>query len=360
MTEASSRPTRAPRPARRPSAPTARRRRLAVIGGGLALLVAVVVVLLLRGGGSDDARSVVARGFSSGDELKTAQVNIKLGLTGSAAAGNEPVLLELVGPYQAGNAETAKFRFAVGVNDSGGEPVATLTGIGGRNYVSIGEQQYVLADDALDDLASDDAKDDEPLSLDKLGIDPESWLEDPEIVGEEQWDGNAVTHVRSKIDVERMTDDLQKFVNRGGASDNKEVQAAASQLGSIGDDVSSATMDVWVGEGEGALRRLQVDVELKQGRLALDFGLTKVNEPVRISTPKNARPFDELLSIFSAATGDPGATGTSTEPSAPTPDAPPATTTSEAAPSDGGSYTDCVAAAGSDVTELQACADLQD
>lgn len=329
-----------------------------MLGGGLALLVvAVVVVLLTRGSGSDDARDVVARGFSSGDGLKTAQVNIKLGLTGSAAAGNEPVLLELVGPYQAGDAETAKFRFAVGVNGTGDEPVATLTGVGGRNYVSLGKQHYVLAADALDDLKSEDSSD-EPLSLDALGIDPESWLEDPKVVGEEQWDGNEVTHVRSQVDVKRMTDDLQKVVNRGDASDSEQVKAAADQLGSIGDDVSSATMDVWVGEGEGALRRLQVDVELEQGRMALDFGLTKIDEPVRISAPKNARPFDELLSVFSAVAGEQGATGTSTEPSAPTPNAPSDTTTSEAAPS--GDYADCVSAAGSDVGKLQACADLQD
>ncbi|MFA4928779.1 MAG: hypothetical protein WC558_09700 [Patulibacter sp.] len=361
MTEASSRPTRSPRPARRPSAATARRRRLAAIGGGLALLlVAVVVVLLVRGGGADDARSVVARGFASGDELKTAQVNIKLGLTGSAAAGDEPVLLELAGPYAAGDAETAKFRFAVNVNGTGAEPVATLTGIGGRNYVSVGKQHYVLSQDALDGLKSEDSKDDEPLSLDALGIDPESWLQDPELIGDEQWDGKPVTHVRSKVDVKRMTDDLKKVVGRAESSDDvsDEAKAAANTLGSIEQDVSAATMDVWVGEGEGALRRLQVDIRLKQGRLALDFGLTKINAPVRISAPKNARPFDELLSVFAAAAGERGATGTTTEPSAPS--APSGTTTSEAAPSgDAGAYAECVQAAGSDVTKLQACADLQ-
>jgi hypothetical protein len=357
MTEASSRPARGPRAARRPSATTTRRRRLAALGGGLALVVvAVVVVLLLRGGGSDDARSVVARGFASGDGLKTAQVNIKLGLTGSAAAGNEPVMLELVGPYQAGDAETAKFRFAVGVNGADGEPVATLTGIDGRNYVSLGKQHFVLAADALDDLKSE-GSDDEPLSLDALGIDPESWLEDPEVIGEEQWDGREVTHVRSQVNVKRMTDDLKKVVGRGGSSSNDEIKAAADQLGSIGDDVQSATMDVWVGEGQGALRRLQVDVELKQGRMALDFGLTKIDQPVRISAPKNARPFDELLSVFSAAVGDPGKSPTRTDSSPTTPQDPPAST-SGASPSR--DYAECVSAAGSDVGELQACAELQD
>ncbi len=316
------------------------------------------MVLLLRGGGggSNDAANVAARGFAAdGGSLKTAQVNLKLGLSGSAAAGGEPVMLEFVGPYSAGDAKTARFRFALGINGTGEEPVATLTGVDGRNYVSVGDQHYVLAADALDDLKDDERKD-EGLSLESLGIDPESWLEDPQIVGEEQWDGQPVTHVRSQVDVKRMTDDLQKVVGRAGASDNEEAKAAASTLGSIGDDVSSATMDVWVGEGKGALRRLQVDVQLEEGRLALDFGLTKVNERVRISAPKNAQPFDELLTVLAAVAGQsPGATGTST---APTP--PADTTTSEAAPSDGGDYTACVEAAGSDVSKLQACADLQD
>lgn len=333
-----------------------------MIGGGLALLiVAVVVVLLLRGGGADDARAVVARGLASDGDLKTAQVNLKLGLSGSAAAGNEPVLLEFVGPYKAGDAKTARFRFDIKVNGTGDEPIATLTGVGGRNYVSVGKQHYVLDAAALDDLKDENSKGGEGLSLDALGIDPESWLADPNVVGDERWDGENVTHVRSKVDVTRMTDDLKKVVNRAEGSDkvSDEAKAAANTLGSIEEDISSATMDVWVAEGEGAMRRIQVDVQLKDGRLAFDLALSKIDEPVKITAPKNARPFDELLSVFAAVAGERGATGTSTEPAAPTTTTPGATT--EAAPSGSSSaYTDCVQAAGDDVGKLQACADVQD
>jgi hypothetical protein len=360
MSEASSRPPRSPRPARRPSTATVQRRRLAAIAGGALLVVlAVVLVLVLRGGGSDDAREVVARGLSSDGDLKTAQVHLKVGLSGSAAAGDEPVLLEFIGPYEAGDAENARFRFDVKVNGTGDEPVATLTGVKGRNYVTVGKQAYVLDAAALDDLKDEDSKDDDGLSLDSLGIDPESWLADPAVVGEEQWDGEDVTHVRSKVDVKRMTDDLKKVVTRAEGSEQvgDEAKAAAGTLDSIQKDISSATMDVWVAEGEGALRRLQVDVQLKDGRVALDLALSDVDEPVKITAPKNARPFDELLTVMAAIAGQRGATGTSTTPSAPST----GTTTSESAPSDGsGAYADCVAAAGEDVSKLQACADLQD
>lgn len=317
------------------------------------------MVLLTRGGGSDDARDVVSRAFASdGGALKTAQVDIRLGLTGSAAADGEPALIELSGPYQAGDAKSAGFRFGIAVNGSGEQPLATLTGVGGRSYVSVGDQHWVLAADALDDLKADDRKD-EGLTLASLGIDPESWLRDPEVVGEEQWDGQPATHVRAQVDVPRMLDDLKKVTGRAGRSDSDEAKAAAEALDGIGDDVSAATMDVWVGDGDGALRRLQVDVQLEDGRLALDVGLTKVNEPVRISAPKNARPFDELLSVLSAVTqqgGQAGDGGTTTSP------APPAgTTTSESAPSGGGDpYAACVERAAGDVAKLQACADLQD
>lgn len=316
-------------------------------------------MLLLRGGGSDDARAVVARGLAADGDLKTAQVNLKLGLSGSAAAGNEPVLLEFVGPYAAGDAKTARFRFAIKVNGTGDEPVATLTGVDGRTYVTVGKQPYVLDAAALDDLKDEDSKAGEGLSLDALGVDPESWLADPDIVGDERWDGEQVTHVRSKVDVQRMTADLKKVVGRAEGSDkvSDEAKAAASTLGSIERDISSATMDVWVAEGKGAMRRIQVDVQLKDGRLALDLALSKIDEPVKIAAPKNARPFDELLSVFAAVTGERGAMGTTTEPTAPTDPTPEATGT---APSTSGAYAACVQAAGDDVGKLQACADVQD
>lgn len=317
------------------------------------MVVAVAVVLLVRGGGSDDARTVVARGLASDGDLKTAQVNLKLGLTGSAAAGNEPMLLEFAGPYVAGDAKTARFRFDIDVNDSGDTPIATLTSVGGRNYISVGKQAYVLDAAALDDLKDEDSKKDGGLSLDALGIDPESWLADPEIVGEEQWDGAKVTHVRSKVDVGRMTDDLKKVVNRAEDSDqvSTEAKTAAGALGSIEQDITSATMDVWVAKGKGAMRRLQIDVRLKDGRVALDLALSKIDEPVKVDAPKNARPFDELLSVFAAVTGSKGATGTA---------APSSGSGTDSAPAAGGAYADCVQAAGDDVGKLQACADVQD
>lgn len=330
----------------------------------LLLVVAVVVVLLVRGGGTDDARAVVARGLASDGDLKTAQVDLKLGLSGSAAAGNEPVLLELSGPYQAGDAKSSRFRFGIKVNGSGEEPVATLTSVDGRNYVSVGKQHYALAADALDDLKAEDGKRGEGLSLDALGIDPESWLADPEVVGDEQWDGEKVTHVRSKVDVPRMTEDLKKIAGRAEGSDkvSDEAKAAASTLGSIEKDISSATMDVWVAKGKGAMRRLQVDIQLKDGRLALDLSLSKIDEPVKVTAPKSTRPFEELLSVFAVVAGEErGGTGTTTEPSAPSTGSSSGTggdvTSGEAS---GGTYADCVQAAGDDVTKLQACADLQD
>lgn len=327
------------------------------------LVVAVVVVLLLRGGGTDDARAIVARGLSADGDLKTAQVNLKLGLSGSAAAGNEPVLLELAGPYRAGDAKTSRFRFGIKVNGSGEEPVATLTGVDGRSYVSVGKQHYAMDAGALDDLKDDESKRGDGLSLDALGIDPESWLADPQVVGEEQWDGEKVTHVRSKVDVPRMTEDLKKVVGRAEGSDkvSDEAKAAAGTLGSIERDISSATMDVWVAEGEGAMRRLQVDIQLKDGRLALDLALSRIDEPVKITAPKSTRPFDELLSVFAAVAGDRGAMGTTTEPTAPSTGGASGTTT-EATPngSSGGAYSACVEAAGEDVAKLQACADLED
>lgn len=361
MTEAPSYPPSSRRGPREGYTSAARRRRRALLAGVAVLVLVLIVagVAVATRGDSEPAADVVARGFAPGGDLKTAQVNAKLGLTGSAAAGGEPLIIEFAGPYSAGDVKTTRFRFDIAVNggSASSEPVASLIGAGGKSYIQVASQAFELSDKVLDDLKAEEDKSKGRLSFSSLGIDPGTWLEDPKIVGDEQWSGESVTHVRATVDTDRLASDLEKVVTRadkasGAATDAK---AAAATLNTMKKDVTSTRIDVWVAKGKGALRRLQVDIKLKSGRIALDFSLSKVNEPVKIATPKNALPFEQLLSVFAGASSEKGGTGTTTTP-APSGGA----TTTPDTSTDGSSdaYTQCVDAAGSDVSKLQACAKL--
>ncbi len=316
------------------------------------VLVVVVVVLLARGGGDETPADTVARAFASDGAVETAEVELKLGLDGSAAAEGEPLLLIFRGPYSAGDAKTARFRFDVSLSEDG-DPVGTLSGVDGRNYVTLGGQAYAMQAGALDDLKAD-GKADESITWASLGIDPRRWLRDPQRVGDEQWDGEDVVHVSADVDVDKLVADLKKVFRRADGSKvvGDEAKAAGEALDGIAKDVKSARTDLWVADGDGALRRMQVDLQLEDGRMAIEFALRAVGKPVEIEAPKDTRPFEELMTVVAAVAGQRGGTGTTT---GPTP-----TTTTPAPEASGDGYAACVEAAAGDVAKLQDCAALAD
>ena len=123
-------------------------------------------------------------------------------------------------------------------------------------------------------------------------------------------------------------------------------------------------MEVWTGEEDKILRRLNVQLRfnvpeenreaangLTGGTLRFDLTLGAINEDQDIKAPEDARPFEELV----AAVGQGGAVqegqgGGQTAPEQ----------GGEAPQAGGGTpYEQCVAEAGADIAKLQECASLQ-
>jgi hypothetical protein len=337
----------APRPsARRPRPAAARRRRALLLGG-----VLLVVVLATRG--TESAADTVGRAFGKGETVKTAQVDVRLALSGSAAGGDAPLDLAVKGPYEASRGGKAAFDLTVDLGGAAGAAGTDLglLGVGGKTYLELGGQPFEVPAAVVDELGKDDRKqgDGGGLSLSGLGIDPRSWLKDPRRVGDEQLAGEDVTHVRSGVDVDRLAADLTKLLGRADrvatTAQKKQTKAATSALNGLKKDIESARIDVWAAGGRGALRRMKIDLGLTSGRVALDFGLSRINEPVRIAAPKGALPLEQLLQAVQGASTE-GKTGASADPSS-------------SSSGDTSAYDACVAKAEGDVTKLQACADLQ-
>lgn len=352
---------RRPAPARR-SSPSPR-----LLGLIAAVILVVVAIVFVSCRGSESAADVVSRAFGKGAEIKTAQVKIKIGLTGSASGGAGPLNVGLAGPYEAGENGKASFDFAVDLGTASGAAGGSigLLGYKGKTYVKIGGQPFTVSNDVVKDLKDDKAKQDSGLSFSSLGISPKSWLQDPKKVGDEQLEGEDVEHIRAGVDVSRLGADLQKLLTRAdkAAGSAKQTKQAVEAVNGLKKDIKSAKIDIWAAKGEGALRRMKLDLTLASGGVVIDFGLSRINDDVTIVAPKGAVPLEQLQTLLnqaqaqagaangtSGSSGGTGGTSTST-----TPDA----TSAEGSTSgDSAAYTKCKADAAGDITKLQACASL--
>lgn len=363
-----------PRQPLRPRTSVAVRRRRALLAAVLAVVVIAIVAVVVLGGGSESAADTVQRAFGKGEAVKSARVDAKIALTGSAAGGDQPLNLAVKGPYEAGTKGRASFDLALGLDGqaAGGAEGLGLLGAGGKTYLKLGGQPFEVSSAVVDDAKDDGSAKGSGLSFSSLGVDPRSWLKDPQRVGDERLAGEDVTHVRSGVDVDRLGADLKKLLGKATkvaatSSQKKETTQAAKTIDRLKKDIKTARIDVWAADGEGALRRMKVDMTLTSGRVVLDLGLSKVNDPVKITAPKNALPLEQLLQAIQASgtTGKTGAaadgsgSGSASGSTGSSGDSGDSGDSGAASGSGSSAYDQCVAAAGTSVSKLQACAEVQ-
>jgi len=246
-------------------------------------------------------------------------------------------------------------------------PSAGATSTGEKGFVSFQGQPYAMSDELYrqfktgyaEEAKKDDGKG-EGVSFKSLGIDPQRWLRDPEYDGKKDVGGVSTLHIRSGIDIPRLLEDVNRILGRA-----KDVQGGqqARQLTDeerrkIQDAIKDADLELWTGEDDKILRRLNVRLDfdvpeasreqangLSSGTIRFDLALGAINEEQQIRGPENARPLEELLQSLQAGAaggsgGGGGGSGGAEAPSGSTP------------------YEQCVQEAGSDISKLQECAGL--
>ncbi len=148
-----------------------------------------------------------------------------------------------------------------------------------------------------------------------LGLNPASWLTDVKNEGQEQIDGVTTNHVSASVDAPKLVRDLLPLARQGGASLNLPSNLD-QQIGKV---VQQADVDIYVGQDDRILRRLQValDLDFNQaapnagsdlGRAKIDFNfeLSDVNKPQNIVAPEKVAagaPGSETAGFSSAVLG---------------------------------------------------------
>lgn len=336
------------------------------------------------GGPSADPEEVLDRAFSQ--SIGTAQMSMSLAvaLEGIPEAAEEPLRINLDGPYRSGS-ETALpgFDLTVGL-DSGGLPAPTdalgLISTGDNLYLDVGGSAYEIGKDVVAEELKARAAESEGTA-NPFGVDPRSWVSEPKIEGEETIDGVETIHVTGALSVANMVQNLNEAAQQAAASGDTEAPVLTEQqMTEIESVVQDPTFDLYAGAEDGKIRRLSASGAfevpegdgaalggLTGGRVTFELTFSGVGEPVEIEAPEDAAPIEELGTQIQALTGGlgggelpslPGGGGEDSgagQESTPAP-APPQTN------GDTGSfqeYTECVAQADpNDAAALEACTEI--
>jgi hypothetical protein len=360
----------------------------------------VLLALAGCGGPSADPDEVLDKAFSQ--SIGSAQMSMSLSVTLEGAPSvSEPLRVNLDGPYRSGSPDTLPaFDLAAGL-DSGDLPAPSealsLVSTGDNLYVEIAGQAYEIGEDVVAQELKSRADDAEGAAANPLGVDPRTWVSDPQIEGEEEVDGVKTLHLTGAVSVANMVQNLNQAAQKAAAAGDQEAPVLSEQqMSEIESVVQDPTFDLYTGADDGKIRRLSASVSfqvpesdraslggLTGGRVTFELTFSNVGEAVDIQAPENPAPIKDLGTQIQALTGGLGGAGlpgvgaegqpgldgqdgqSSGQDGADGQDGQDATGSPAPAPpqtnGDTGSfqeYSDCVAQAGQDTAKLEACTKL--
>lgn len=141
----------------------------------------------------------------------------------------------------------------------------------------------------------------------QLGLQPDTWLKNPKVDGEEKI-GDADTYkITGEVDIKTMVPDILDAAKKAqeiapGAAGNEEIPTVSDEdLAKAEKQIETLTLTIWTGKDDNVLRKLDVDTKIKDddGKSTVDGGLTvtitDVNKEQDVKAPSDTKPFTDLL-----------------------------------------------------------------
>ena len=191
------------------------------------------------------------------------------------------------------------------------------------------------------------------------------------VLGSATVGGTQTTHIRATVNVPALLRDLNTFLERaaslgisGTSGLTKGLSASTQQH--VASEIHNPSFDLWTGNRDKTVRRLQVGLSLpvsgqiatllgglKKAGISLTLQYSDLNQPQTITAPTRVQPYsvfssklDSLLQVVESGLSS-GALGSGTSTSS--------GSTSGAAGATS-AYSQCLQKAGQDVAKMQQCA----
>lgn len=330
--------------------------------GALAAVPAVLVALVLGacGGGGADARTLIEQTFANPRQIRSGNVSatLRVRTQGMAQLAGRPIDLRFTGPFdRRGRREIPRFAFVLTAG-AAGRPVFTAgaTSTGSAGFLSLQGRAYALS--AADYASFRRSFERVTQAAAPRGRAPKlAWLRRPQAVGVQDVAGAPAEHVTGDVDLAQLLASIEKDGGQGTPG------LSPAQRQELLHAVKDPRLEFWTGEDDHLLRRVKVSFGLALGSgrsaaVSLDYELSALNRPQKISAPAHPRPGAELTARLQAYSrmlqellGGLGTTASSGSGSGATPTRP--------ADARSRRYARCLQAAGpTDIAAQQRCAAL--
>jgi len=356
----------------------------------LAALAAVAVSACGSSGSSGDAATLLNQTFSGAHKINSGNLSLTLTINPSGSQTlRGPLTVSFGGPFQSrGAGKVPQSNFSISFNALGRSGSLGLVSTGTAGYVTLQGTSYQLPAATFQKLESSFSQagsSSGQSTLNRLGIQPLQWLQNPKIVGDETVGGADTTHIRAGVNVDAFVNGISTFLQRSsslGVSGAPRFSGglSASTKSKIAAEIQNSSVDVWTGKSDKTLRRLLIGLTvpvsgqistllggLRSASIGLNLQYADLNQPQTIAPPTTVHPFTEFVSkvraiaqqlqagLGSALTGG-GLSGSGSSGSG-------------SGSGSGGSgasgsassvqnYSQCIQNAGSDVTKMQQCSSL--
>jgi hypothetical protein len=240
----------------------------------------------------------------------------------------------LSGPFESSGAQAGKLpRFALQlqISAAGHALQAGATSTGSALFVELAGTWFSTPSSTYKALEESYAQATKKASSTKvrstfssLGIEPGRWLSNPTKVGTVTVGGEATIHLIAAVDIPAFLADVTKLSQAGSSLGLDPVPGASSAGGTLSPSVinelaksiKSAHVDVYTGESDHMLRRLEITAAitgtpqtqglfdgLSSANLTLQIELTDLNKKQTISAPANVEPPTQLLPALQQLVG---------------------------------------------------------
>ena len=362
-----------------------------------AALLAILASMALAACGSSsssssqDAATLLKQTFTGSHKVSSGNLNIAVTVDPSGSTSlSGPIKLSFGGPFQSSaSGKLPQSDFTVSVSALGKSGSLGLVSTGKSGYVTLQGTSYQLPAATFQKLESSlsqvgtTGNNGGSGTLSKLGIKPLDWLQNPKVVGTESVGGTDTTHITASINVAAFLNDFSTFLQKAstlGVSGTSTASKglSASVRNQIAGAVKHPRFDLWTGNSDKTLRRLTVALTVPisgatstqlGGLRSADIGLSMqygdVNQPQTIVAPKTVRPYSEFTSkVQSFVQSLQGSLGSSLLGGSSSSSGSGSSSVSGSGSSSSGTsskiqrYSNCVTAAGSDVSKMQRCASI--
>jgi hypothetical protein len=286
------------------------------------------------GGAPGSAQSLLDETFSGHTQIESGNIKLSfaLGAAGQSAA-TKPLAVRLSGPFQnAGAGKLPHFALQLQLSAAGHALQAGATSTGSALFVELAGAWFSTPESTYKALEQGYAQATKTASTAKvrstfssLGIEPGRWLSNPTELGTTTVAGVQTVHLTASVNIPAFLADVSKLSQAGGSLGlGSSVLGAGAGNGALSPSaitelaksIKSAHVDVYSGQSDHLLRRLEVSATvtatpqtqallggLSTADIKVLLEFSELNKPQTITAPSNPQPPSQLLPALQQLVG---------------------------------------------------------